>query len=322
MRKRWWLTFANQGEVMKSIFVFLLCGGLISCSSVETAREIPRKRVNDVNMQGFKDPSLRKRLLVLPFLDNHPERDPNIRENARQAFILDLNKTGQVIAFDGHDLKMDLSKVVLNGEYNMKEVSKLAQPLGVNSILEGKIIEVKVKRSSDRIGLIRNMTTQFESVVRVRVANTRGGKELMNVVKTVTLDEPNTRVGERVESDKFVGNNPELVQIVIKDAFMDFTPQVVGALDKIVWEGRVAAINGDRIYLNVGRVSGLQVGDILKVSEEGEDVFDPDSGTHLGKAAGRMKGTLEVVSYFGTDGSITVIHSGSGFKENDKVELY
>ena len=35
-----------------------------------------------------------------------------------------------------------------------------------------------------------------------------------------------------------------------------------------------------------------------------------------------MKGTLEVISFFGTDGSIAVIHSGSGFRENDKVELY
>ena len=27
-------------------------------------------------------------------------------------------------------------------------------------------------------------------------------------------------------------------------------------------------------------------------------------------------------SYFGNDGSIAVIHSGSGFRENDRVELY
>jgi hypothetical protein len=35
-----------------------------------------------------------------------------------------------------------------------------------------------------------------------------------------------------------------------------------------------------------------------------------------------MKGSLEVISYFGQDGAIAVIHSGSGFKENDRIEMY
>ena len=103
---------------------------------------------------------------------------------------------------------------------------------------------------------------------------------------------------------------------------MEFTPQIISSLGKISWEGRIAAISGDRIYLNVGRISGLEVGDLLKVSDEGDDIYDPESGGHIGKVPGRMKGTLEVISYFGNDGAIAVIHSGSGFKENDKIELY
>lgn len=306
---------------MKLLILFFVMAGM-GCSSMQTAQELPRKRVSDVNVGGIKDPTLKKRVMILPFLDASDERDPVIRENARQAFIRDLNRTGQIVAFDSADLRIETEKTIQNGEYNMKEVAKQASQLGVSSILEGKIMDLRIKRSSDQIGLVRNMTTQFESVIRVRLVNARGARELMNIVKTVTLEEPLRRVGERVEADKFVQSNPELIQIIIKDAFMDFTPQVVSALDKVLWEGRIAAISGDRMYLNVGRVSGLQVGDILKVSEEGEDVYDPDAGTHIGKVSGRMKGTLEVVSYFGTDGAVAVIHSGSGFKENDKVELY
>ena len=46
------------------------------------------------------------------------------------------------------------------------------------------------------------------------------------------------------------------------------------------------------------------------------------SGGFIGKAPGRMKGTIEIVSYFGKDGAIGIIHSGSGFNENDLVEIY
>ena len=103
---------------------------------------------------------------------------------------------------------------------------------------------------------------------------------------------------------------------------MDFTPQILATMDKMSWEGRIAALSGDRIFLNVGRISGLQIGDILKVSDEGDEIYDPQSGNYIGKVPGRLKGTLEVVSYFGQDGSIAVIHSGAGFRENDRIELY
>jgi hypothetical protein len=81
-------------------------------------------------------------------------------------------------------------------------------------------------------------------------------------------------------------------------------------------------VSGERVFINAGRLSGLQVGDILKVTEEGDDVYDPENGRFIGTAPGRLKGTIEVVSYFGRDGAIAVVHSGSGFQENDRVELY
>ena len=84
----------------------------------------------------------------------------------------------------------------------------------------------------------------------------------------------------------------------------------------------MALVKGDRIYLNAGRISGIQIGDILKVTEDGEDVYDPESGSLIGRVPGRLKGTVEVVSYFGKDGAIGIVHSGSGFHENDRVELY
>ena len=82
------------------------------------------------------------------------------------------------------------------------------------------------------------------------------------------------------------------------------------------------ALKGEKIYLNVGRISGVQIGDILKVVEDGSEVYDPEIGYHIGKVSGNTKGTIEVVSYFGQDGAVGVIHSGAGFKENDRVELY
>jgi TolB-like protein len=284
-----------------------------------------RKEVRDENQVSMNkdDASPRKRLMVLPFLDASDKRPQSLRDRARSAFIADLNRSGDLIALDSRELNLDLSKMMdPAGGYKMADVSKAASSLGVNAILEGKIIDIRIKRKSDNVGVVRHLTSAFEVVAQVRIVQARTGKEVFNTIKTVTLEDQGVRVAERVETDRYLQNNPEMIEVIVKDAFLDFTPQVLGALDKVSWEGRIAAINGDRLYLNVGKISGLQMGDLLKVMEDGDDVYDPESGTHIGRVPGRVKGTLEVISYFGTDGSIAIVHSGSGFKENDRVELY
>lgn len=312
---------------MKQIILILVSLFMASCVMMDRSGNSSstgyKRTIKDDNYEAREgDSAPRKRLMILPFLDDSDKRPAELRDNARSAFIMDLNRTGEVIALDSRELKLDLTKVTQAGQYKLAEIAKAAQALGVNAVLEAKIKDIRVKRKSDNVGIVRHLTTAFEVVAQVRVVTTRAGKEVFNTVKTVTVEQQGVRVAERVESDKFLADNPDLIQVIVKDAFLDFTPQVLASLESISWEGRIAAINGDRIYLNVGRVSGLQIGDLLKVTEEGDDIYDPEAGSHIGRVPGRLKGTLEVISYFGSDGAITVVHSGSGFRENDRVELY
>ncbi|HEY8272121.1 MAG TPA: hypothetical protein VIG33_14615 [Pseudobdellovibrionaceae bacterium] len=295
----------------------------VACQTIDRTTPVIRREVKDQSFAGKSDNGQpRKRLMVLPFIDSSAQHPEYLRDKARATFLKELNKSGEVVAVDSRDMKSEVLKPEEKGEYDLKEIAKQAQGQGFNAVLEGKIIDVRVARKADKVGLVRQMKSEFEAVVRVRVVSTRNGQEVFNTVKTVNLEEPTVRVVERVETDKFLQNNPELIESIIRDAFLDFVPQVLASFGKVSWEGRIAALNGDRIYLNVGRTSGIQVGDLLKVLEQGDDVYDPESGGHIGTVPGRLKGTLEVISYFGNDGSIAVIHSGSGFKENDRVELY
>ena len=309
-----------------SLFATLVFASLVlvSCTTMDRSTPTLHREVKDTNMTEHKEDnsSPRKRVVILPFLDASADRPVSIREKARKAFITDLNRSGDLIALDSSELNVDPKKFYDQGEYKLEEMGKSAQTLGAAAILEGKIMDIRIKRKADNVGIVRNMKSVFEIAVRVRLLNARTNKEIFNTVKTVTLEEQNVRVAERVETDKFIENNPGMIEVLVKDAFLDFTPQIISALDRVSWEGRIAAIQGDRIYLNVGRVSGIQVGDLLKVTEDGDDVYDPENGSHIGRVPGRLKGTLEVISYFGNDGSISIIHSGSGFKENDRVELY
>ncbi|MBK9322534.1 MAG: hypothetical protein IPM97_06210 [Bdellovibrionaceae bacterium] len=303
-------------------FLYISLALMVACQTIDRSSQVVRREVKDQSSLNKGDSGPRKRLIVLPFLDASENRPASLRDNARSTFIKELNRTGELVTVDSRDLKPESLILKEKGEYDLKEIAKQAQSLGANAVLEGKILDIRVSRKADAVGVIRQLKSEFEAVVRVRVIQARGGQEVFNTVKTVNLEEPTIRVAERVERDKAVTNNPALVEAIIRDAFLEFVPQVVTVMTKVSWEGRIAGLNGDRIYLNVGRISGIQVGDILKVLDEGDDVYDPESGGHIGKVPGRLKGTLEVVSYFGNDGAIAVIHSGSGFKENDRIDLY
>ena len=47
-----------------------------------------------------------------------------------------------------------------------------------------------------------------------------------------------------------------------------------------------------------------------------------DSGLFLGRTSGDLKGTLELVEFFGEDGAISRVHSGANFSEGDIIQLY
>lgn len=283
-----------------------------------------RRKIKDVDYRtNSQDKSMKKRLVVLPFLDKDTLKRPEIaRSNARVAFINDLNLSEKFIVMDSDQLTVNPENYIKNDEYDLKRLAQDSQKSGISSIIEGQIIDVRLKKKAEQIGLVRNLDASYEVVVRLRIHSVRTGEEIYHTVKTVTLEEKNTRVAERAAEDQIFLKNPELVEILIKDAFLDFSQQIQETMDDVTWEGRIAAIRGDKIYLNVGRISGVQVGDLLKVVEDSSEIFDPEVGYNLGKVQGRAKGTLEIISYFGNDGAVGVIHSGAGFKESDRVEVF
>ncbi len=280
-----------------------------------------KRVIKDLDLRkASNDKSPRKRIVVLPFLDRDSNRPAEILNNARMEFLNELNKTQEMVALDSSELKIDLAPFLKNGEYDLAGVAKAVQNLGISSLLEAKVIDVRFKNQPAETADIKRAV--FEVVVKARLVNIKSGQELFNTVKTVTLEEENTKLPQNISSEAFFKKNPQLVELLLKDAFLDFTNKLVDSLSQVSWEGRIAALQGDKIYLNVGQVTGLQIGDILKVVEDGTEVYDPEIGYHVGKVNGKVKGTLEVVGYFGQDGAVGVIHSGAGFKENDRIEIY
>ncbi len=280
--------------------------------------------VRDVPYQArlSQEAAPRKRVMILPFIDPGSTRSEKVALIARESLVRQLLKTNNVVVISNNDFPKDLSQYLKSGEYDLEALAKIAGGMGLAAVIEGKIVEVKAKRLGDAIGLVREVRAKMDATVSLRMVAAKNAKIVLSEVRSATLEDSTTRIAERAFSDRYLEEDPKLIEGAVLSAFKGTVPRILQAIDKLNWEGRIAMIKGDRVFLNAGRLTGLQVGDILKITEEGEDVYDPETGVLIGRVPGRLKGTVEVVSYFGKDGSVAVIHSGSGFRENDLVELY
>ncbi len=87
------------------------------------------------------------------------------------------------------------------------------------------------------------------------------------------------------------------------------------------WSCRIVKVEDGHVYLNSGRLTGLQPGDKLNVYSRGKEIIDPITRHSLGYGLGSLKGTIEVEQLFGTDASKARIIAGSGFTTTDVVKM-
>ncbi len=290
-----------------------------------SAQSSLRPQIRDVPFSARlgSDEALRQRLLVLPFVGPSGAQDQGLAADAQRQMVFQLERSGQFIIVRPEELRFDWASYRQpDGGYDLVGLSRSASQSGIAAVLEARVMDVRSRRMSQPVGLVRQLRVKVEAEVQVRLYAARNGRELLNEVYSSDIEASITRVAQYADTDRQVTDDPQLSRQAVRQAFSLGLGPLSAAVQKLSWEGRVAMISGERVFINAGRQSGLDVGDILKITEEGPEVFDPDSGLFIGRAPGRIKGTVEVISYFGQDGSIAVVHSGSGFRENDRVELY
>lgn len=306
---------------LRSSLLPLLAVAFLFESCAPITRRKPISQSNRAKKVSQFSP-IKKKIALLSFYNESPMGGDDLAITATEEFRREMVKSKEfLIDPEGEAIFGNSKEIYAGGGVKLAQLARKAKMSGVNIVVFGRIKEARIRQKSDEIGFVRKVKSLAETYIEIKVYDVLANKELFSETVDGNISDDNLRFYQ-AETEDNLAYRQDLLRYSTKVAVRKFVPRVIKIGSRLDWMGRVAKIIGTRIYINAGRSSGLNQGDILKVITEGQEIYDPESGAMIGMSQGEVKGTLEIVDYFGQDGSVCTLHSGGSVTEGDFVQLY
>jgi hypothetical protein len=225
-----------------------------------------------------------------------------------QQVIQQLEGTGAVVVADMEQVKKSLGGGEVNSLSAPTTLWKLRTLLGVQGVVMGKIQDALV-------GTTKQEKTE-EAVAMTKMDIQLFDTDTGNVLRSIKGENPiytSHAVGELSE-DKALSN-------AVNVALQGVTDGIIRGLAGLEWSTSVATVEGDKIYLNAGKSTGLKVGDELEIYNPGRQVKNPATGVSLGRLPGTVQGKVKISQLFGFDAAEAQVVSGGKITTGDMARL-
>jgi flagellar basal body-associated protein FliL len=256
---------------------------------------------------GFK-----KKVAILDFENNTTYKEEKIGEAVAKKLSDKLEATQRVVTLD----KIVVSEMLNREGFKFESLSdpsvmkRAHQSLGIQAFVLGMVTDVSLL-SSKASETSEEEVAFATSKVEIRLIDASTG----NLLKTFIGRSPIFGTKETGEYSK-----GKAVIKAIEFGLDDIMEGFLRQLDLLDWTTTIAKIEGENIYLNAGKLSGVRIGDSLEVFEPGKEIFNPTTNLSLGWTTGKLKGAIKVTNLFGVDAAVGQVAQGAGFSSNDVVK--
>lgn len=247
-------------------------------------------------------------------------------EAAQDMFITELVRSGKFTVVDRErlDALMREKNLSLAGDIDPRTAVQAGKLLGVEYILFGNVTEFGEETAGAKVGWgigVDVKRKKFVAALDARLVNTTTGeivwadkarKEESNV--KVFVMGSGGGVDDRRMFDKVLLPCVEELAKKLTTLELATSATVVGRVS-----GKIARIDGAKIYINLGSEHGLKEGDTFDVYKTGAVIKDPDTGEVLGAEEEKI-GTIRVVAVKGAKYSECAVVNGQGFSVGNVVK--
>jgi len=251
---------------------------------------------------------LKYKLVVTEFQDNSKKGGRGLGALVTQQLGKQLEESGTVVLVDMELVKKSLGGGNVGFLSTPSSLWKLRTLLGVQGVVTGTIQDAMVGTGTQA----KTEEAMASTKIDVLLLDTETG----NVIRSIKGGNPvytSRAVGE-LSQDKALLN-------AINFALQGITDGIIRGLAGLEWSTSVASVEGDKLYLNAGKSTGLKVGDELEIYNPGRQIKHPVTGVSLGRLPGTLQGKVKVSQFLGLDAAEATIVSGGKISTGDAVKL-
>jgi len=245
---------------------------------------------------------LKKKALITYFDDRTTEGEELFGDWVAEKLMKELNRrTVQILFTDYQTVKefFERKEIALKDLETPKGLQLLNEVFGVHALVTGELSGPYVfttKKTKDQ-------ETTASAIIKIdmRLVDTFTGKTL----KTLSASNPIIAAKEKGSFSE------EKAKVKAMDVTIaNLARSLAKELDNMDWFCRIAKVDGEDVYMNAGRLTGLQVGDVM-------EVFRPSGSGEQGE----VKDKIRISAFIGLDASIGRLIQGKNPDVNDILKL-
>ena len=247
-------------------------------------------------------PRLKKKVLIAYFDDRTNQGEEVFGDWVAEKMIREVNRRTLQILFIDYQMVKDFFE---NKGTDLKDLEtsgglqRLNEVFGVHALIVGELSGPYVfagKTTKDQ-----EETASAIIKIDMRLVDTFTGKTFKNL-------SANNPIISAKEKGSFSGEKAKVKAIDVTIA--NLARSLAKELDAMDWFCRIAKVEGEEVYINAGRLTGLRVGDVM-------DVFRPGGSGDPGE----VKGKIRISAFFGIDASMGRLIQGKNPDVNDILRL-
>jgi len=263
---------------------------------------IQKEQTNTSGVAIYHPTGPKRRVFISEFENRTTYGQRRLGSGISDMLATELSKTGDFILLEREKLDVILKEQALGLSGVISDVSapQVGELLGANAIITGAVTQFGVRTEAQDMVITASKKQIASCSVDIRLIDVSTGRVLWagsgngTAVRKYTNYLGSGTAGsydEMLESDAF------------RSAVVNVMQNLLNGFEKLEWSCVVAKVSGDKVYLNAGQNSHLEIGTTLGIYRQGEPILDPVTGTEIGREINKV-GSGQVSGYFSDDGSI------------------
>jgi hypothetical protein len=292
----WTTTMKKDISMARFFAVLLILFPLIQANGCGTTKTIYEKVSKTV---ALDKPSLKKRVLVLPIMDQSGLQERRVME-LTAAFVDFLNEDEELLAQRSTE-PLPLDTQLRSPRYGIivdPDLAKRAEEMCMNVVVTLVISPFEPQSKKTGIWPFRGTKTDFEVSMVVNALDVTNGTLFLTNLES-------KRVKAREEGDFLIlkGKEPQIDEAALGKALSDIVKDqasaVADALEKHPWSGRILSADEEGVMISAGYDIGLKAESVFEVFARGEPIRSASGRSLflLGPKVGEVKTVQIMESY-------------------------